>query len=78
MAGNVSGIRLHNYGTETIVALGGQGTKEILSALSRIQLGRGQIFLSTMNFLEGLASEKPQASVPKKLFLNLLECSQNR
>ena len=76
--GNVSGIRLHNWGTETIVALGGQGTKEILSALSRIQLGKGEIFLSTMNILDGLASEKPQASVPKKLFLNLMEYSQKR
>ncbi|MFC1650211.1 glycoside hydrolase family 2 protein [Candidatus Latescibacterota bacterium] len=74
--GNVSGLRLHNYGTELIVALGGQGTKDILSGLSRIQLGSGQIFLSTMDFLPGLASEKPQASAAKKLFLNMLEISE--
>ncbi|MFC1538363.1 sugar-binding domain-containing protein [Candidatus Latescibacterota bacterium] len=73
---NVSGIRLHHYGTELIVALGGQGTKEIVSGLSRIQLGQGQIFLSTMDFIPGLASWKPQASVAKKLFLNLIEISE--
>jgi len=70
---NVSGIRLHHWGTETIVAFGGQHTKEILSALSRIQLGKGEIFLSTLNIVPGLKSKRPQASVAKKLFLNLLE-----
>ncbi len=74
--GDVAGIRLHNYGTELIVALGAQNTKEILSGLSRIQLGEGQIFLSTMNFIEALQSWRPQASVPKKLFLNLMEISE--
>ena len=70
---NVSGLRLHYWGTELIVALGGQDTKEILSALSRIQLGKGQIFLSTLDIVPGLVSSRPQASVAKKLFLNLLE-----
>jgi beta-galactosidase len=74
--GNIRGIRLHHYGAELIVALGAQGTKEILSGLSRVQLGDGQIFLSTLNFLEALPSWKPQSSVPKKLFLNMLEISE--
>jgi len=43
-----AGIRLHHWGSDTIVALGAQNTKEILSALSHIQVGKGQIFLSTM------------------------------
>ncbi|MBT4482573.1 MAG: hypothetical protein HOC71_02725 [Candidatus Latescibacteria bacterium] len=73
---DVQGIRLHHWGTETIVALGGQHTKEILNALSRVQLGKGHIILSTMNILPGLASKRPQAAVPKKLFLNLLEHSE--
>jgi len=71
--GNVAGLRIHNWGTETIVALGGQHTKEILKALTLVRLGKGRIFLSTLNMLDGLKSERPQSCVPKKLFLNLLE-----
>jgi hypothetical protein len=71
-SGNVAGLRFHRWGTDTIVALGGQHTKEILSALSHVKLGKGQIFFSTMNIIQGLESNQPQASVAKKLFLNLL------
>ena len=70
---NVSGLLLHPWGVETIVALGGQHTKEILTSLCRIRLGRGEVFLSTLDIVPGLASKKPQSAVAKKLFLNLLE-----
>ena len=70
---NVSGIRLHNWGVETIVALGSQHSKEILDSLSRIQLGEGQVFLSTLDIIPGLTSTKARTAVAKKLFLNLLK-----
>ena len=73
--GDVEGIRLHPWGAELIVALGAQNTKEILSALSRMPFGKGQVFLSSLYMLPHLASDRPQASVAKKLFLNLLEGS---
>ena len=73
---NVSGIRLHNWGVETIVALGSQHSKEILKSLSCIQMGKGKIFLSTLNIVPGLVSGKPHTVVAKKLFLNILEHSQ--
>ena len=72
---NVTGLRLHRWNTDMIVALGGQHTKEILSSLSRIPLGKGHVFLSSLDIIPGLASEKPQSAVAKKLFLNLLEKS---
>ncbi len=75
-SGNVAGIRLHHLSSELIVAFGGQDTKEILSALSRVQSGRGHIFLSTLYMLPNMASDTPQSSVAKKLFLNLLEYSE--
>ncbi|HUT64306.1 MAG TPA: glycoside hydrolase family 2 TIM barrel-domain containing protein, partial [Anaerolineae bacterium] len=73
---NVSGLRLHHWGSDTIVALGGQHTKEILSSLSRIPLGKGQIFLSTLDIIPALSSDRPHMSVAKKLFLNLLAYSK--
>ena len=71
----VQGIRIHNWGVDTIVALGAQHDKEILKALVRIPVGRGQVFLSTLDMLSNLGSDSPQSSVAKKLFLNLLEQS---
>lgn len=76
--GNVAGIKLHHWGAETIVALGGQHTKDILSTLAQVKLGKGQLFLSTLNMIPGLSSTRPQACVPKKLFLNILEGSMQQ
>jgi hypothetical protein len=69
----VSGLRLNTWGTELIVALGSQGSKEILSALSRVSVGKGSVILSTLNLLPHLQTNEPNAVVAKKLFLNLLE-----
>jgi hypothetical protein len=72
-AARVSGIRLDTWGTELIVALGNQGSKEILSALSRVPVGSGSITLSTLNMIPNLQNTGQSAVVAKKLFLNLLE-----
>ena len=66
-------INIDFLGTELIVGFASQGRKEIGSALSRIPFGNGQIFLSTLDIIPELASDKPQSVVAKKLFLNLLE-----
>ncbi|MFC2113245.1 glycoside hydrolase family 2 protein [Bacteroidota bacterium] len=71
--GQVSGIRIDNWGSEWIVACGKDFTKEIFSSLNRVQVGKGQVFLSTLNILPNLKSAKPNSVVAKKLFLNLLE-----
>ena len=47
-AARVAGIRLNTWGSEWIVALGNQGSKEILSALSRVPVGSGSMILSTL------------------------------
>lgn len=71
--GQVEGIRLHPWGTELVVALGNQGRREILSALSSIQVGAGHAILSTLTLLLNLATDETSSVVAKKLFLNLLE-----
>ncbi|MFC1607378.1 glycoside hydrolase family 2 protein [Candidatus Latescibacterota bacterium] len=70
---NVSGLRIHPWGVDTIVAMGGQHTKDLLTSLCRIGLGEGEVFLSTLDIVSRLSSEKPQAVVAKKLLLNLIE-----
>lgn len=72
-AAQVSGIRLNNWGAELIVALGNQGSKEILTSLTRIPVGKGNVVLSTLNILPNLNSQELSAVVAKKLFLNLLK-----
>jgi beta-galactosidase len=72
-AARVAGIRLDNWGGELVVALGNQGSKEILTALTRIPVGKGSITLSTLNMLPNLENNEKSAVVAKKLFLNLLE-----
>jgi len=75
-SGDVWGISIGHIGTELIVGLAAQHRKDILSALSRIPFGNGEIFLSTLRIMPELLSEKPRSVVAKKLFLNLLEVSQ--
>ncbi|MFC1528336.1 glycoside hydrolase family 2 protein [Candidatus Latescibacterota bacterium] len=67
------GIDMTRLGTELIVALACENRKDIVSALSRVPFGNGQIFLSTLNIFPELLSNKPQSVVAKKLFLNMLE-----
>lgn len=69
----VSGLRIDPWGSELIVALGHQGSKEILSALSRIPAGNGSVYLSTLNMLPYLKNNEPSGVVAKKLFLNLIK-----
>ncbi|MFC1539225.1 glycoside hydrolase family 2 protein [Candidatus Latescibacterota bacterium] len=73
---DVWGLDIDPLGSELIVGLGAQHRKDILNALSRVPFGNGEIFLSTLNIMPELESEKPQSAVAKKLFLNLLELSQ--
>ncbi len=68
----VSGIRLNTWGSELVVGLNNQASKEIISALSCVPVGKGRITLSTLNMLPHLASSEASAVVAKKLFLNLL------
>lgn len=70
---SMPGMLIDHLGPELIVGLVSPGRKDIFSTLTRVPYVNGQVFLSTMNFLEQLSSEKPQSSVPKKFFLNLLE-----
>ena len=70
--GNIWGLDLAREGTETIVALSSENRKDIVNALVRIPYGRGQVFLSTLDIMTGLASEKPQSVVQKKLLLNMI------
>lgn len=71
--GLMSGLNLETTFSDWIVALGAQNTKEILCALNRIDLGQGEVFLSTLNIVPGLLSDKFNSVVAKKLFLNLIE-----
>ncbi len=71
----ISGLRLETMYSDWIVSVGAQDTKEILCALNRIGLGKGEVFLSTLSILPGLASDKLNSVVSKKLFLNLIECN---
>jgi hypothetical protein len=70
---SMPGILMDHLGPELIVGLASCGRKDIYSALTRVPYANGQVFLSTLDFLRKLPMDIPQASVPKKLFLNLLE-----
>lgn len=69
----VAGLRLNTWGSELIVALGNQGSKEILSALTRVPVGQGEVFLSTLNIVKNLPGNEQIDVVAKKLLLNLLK-----
>lgn len=69
----VSGLNLETMYSDWIVSVGAQDTKEILCALNRIGVGKGKVFLSTLSILPGLASDRLNSVVAKKLFLNLIE-----
>jgi len=71
--GNVQGLRLGRFGNETVVALGAQHLKDILTAVSVIPCGEGHIVLSTLDMLPHLNSKRPQAATAKQLFINFLD-----
>jgi hypothetical protein len=70
------GLFIDHLGTELIVGLASTNRKEIYTSLTRVPYANGQIFLSTLDFMEKLPLDIPQAAVPKKFFLNLLEYAQ--
>jgi len=70
---HVQGIMLDYLGLDLIVALGNQGSKNILTALGRIPLGKGEVTLSTLHLIPHLKSKEPNAVVAKKLLVNLLK-----
>ena len=70
---SMSALFIDHLGTELIVGAAASERKDIHSALVRVPFANGQVFLSTLAFLEKLPLDIPQAAVPKKLFLNLLE-----
>jgi len=71
--GDVWGLRLAPQGVNTIVGLASEHSGEILNAVCRIPFGKGQVILSTLRIMPELASQTPQSSVAKKLFLNMFE-----
>ena len=46
-------------GTELIVGLASENRKDIVSALTCVSYIRGQVFLSTLNIVPELASQRP-------------------
>jgi beta-galactosidase len=71
--GDISGLNMGELGVETIVAVSAEHRKEILNALVRIPFADGQIFLSTLDLVGELKSNRPESAVGKRLFMNLLE-----
>ena len=71
--GRIKGLDIDLSGNELIVALGSENRRDILTALTRVPFGNGQVFLSTLDMLPGLASDSPQSAVVKRLLLNLIE-----
>ncbi|WP_036385815.1 glycoside hydrolase family 2 protein [Muricauda sp. MAR_2010_75] len=69
----VQGIMLDYLGLDLIVALGNQGSKQILTALGRIPLGKGNVTISTLHLIPHLSSKEPNAVVAKKVLVNLLK-----
>lgn len=69
----VRGLRLHLWNHEPIIALGSQGSKEIITGLGRVPVGQGTVILSAMNIIPNLHTEDVSAVVARRLFLNLLE-----
>jgi beta-galactosidase len=70
---SMTGIFMDHQGAELIVGGASNSSKDVTAAVTRIPVGNGQIFLSTLDFMGKLPMTIPEAAVPKKLFLNLLE-----
>jgi hypothetical protein len=70
---SMNSIFIDPFGTDLIVGGSSPNSKYITAAVVRVPFANGQVFLSTLNFMEKLPLNSPQAAVPKKFFLNLLE-----
>ncbi|MHB9028977.1 MAG: sugar-binding domain-containing protein [Candidatus Latescibacterota bacterium] len=71
--GDRAGLRLGYFGNETVVAMGAQDRKDIMTAVAVVPCGEGHIVLSTLDMLKHLNSTRPQAATAKKLFMNFIE-----
>ncbi|HUT62988.1 MAG TPA: hypothetical protein VMZ04_03425, partial [Anaerolineae bacterium] len=71
--GSIQGMNIDPRGADYIVAVATAGSPNIPAGLTGVKVGKGRMILTTMCFLDALASDLPQAAVPKKLFLNLME-----
>jgi beta-galactosidase len=69
----IAGLPLDIKGSEWHVALGDCKTSGIYCALNKVQVGTGNVILSTLNILQNLASNQPNSAVAKKLFMNMIE-----
>jgi beta-galactosidase len=70
---SMTGLFLDHLGPELIVGGASNTSPIITEAVARIPFANGQVFLSTLDFMGKLPLAIPEAAVPKKLFLNLLE-----
>lgn len=70
--GMVSGLKINNANSETIVALGNQGRKDILTSLGKVKVGSGEVIYSTLNILPNLVNGDYSSVVAKRLLLNLI------
>ena len=70
------GLPVNGRNAEYIVAAGTASTADIVAGIAGVTVGKGRVLLSALNFMDALASDLPQAAVPKKLFMNLIEHSE--
>ena len=69
----VSALRLDPQGLDLIAGILPDRGDPIDTALCRVPFGSGELFLTTLSFMEELASDTPQAVTAQKLLLNLVE-----
>lgn len=73
---SMPGLLIDPLGTEVIAGVITPFRKDICAAVARVPYANGQVYLSTLEFLKKLPMDIPQAAVPKKFFMNLLEYGQ--
>ena len=72
------GLKIEPKGIETIVAHARNNTDVFTIPLCVLPYGKGRLIFSTLNILQPLGSERPDAAVVKKLFMNMLELSMKK
>jgi beta-galactosidase len=75
-ARSMTALLLDLKGTELIVGGSSNNSKDVAAAVTRIPVGKGAVILNTLDFMSKLPMTIPEAAVPKKLFMNLLEIGQ--
>lgn len=66
------GLPISPEGINTIVGVGPTNTGSIGIAMCEIPYGKGEILLSTLEIVPNLVNDRPDCSVAKKLFMNIL------